>query len=169
MSSTGTQSKTFTSADIKKVVDNFAADFSMMAQATGLRSRESVAETVSDLKTLAALGYLIDVKLILKDANGKQIRASVYKVSEAAVGWVSERPGGNLWPRTPGGSLKVIATLSSAWWGKTADEKATFIDKYGMNSPWDRTDEDTSFSGLQSSQGQRYASNGYGWERTNYA
>lgn len=169
MSATGTQTNTYTVADVRKVVDNFAADFSMMAQATGLRSRESVAETVSDLKIFAEYGYLINVKLVLKDAAGTQIRGAAYTVSDAASGWTSERPGGNLWPRTPGGALKVVAALNDDWWAKTSDQKAAFIDRHSLNNPWEVTTEDTSFSGLSASAGQKYASNGYGWDRTNYA
>jgi hypothetical protein len=169
MSQTSTHTTTYTVADVRKVVESFAADFSMMAQATGLRTRESVANTVSDLRTFAEHGYLIDVRLILKDATGKYLRGAVYTVSQAAVGWVSNRPGGNLWPRTPGGQLQVVAAIAAAWWEKTDLEKGVFIAKYGLHSAWDLTTEDTSFAGLASSQGQRYASNGYGWERTNYA
>ncbi len=169
MSLAATRTVTFTVADIKKVVNNFAADFSMMAQATGLRSREMVAATVADLKTFAAQGYLIDVTLILKDRGGKQIRAAVYKVSESAMGWVSDRPGNNLWPRTPDGALNVIANLSNDWWIKTDAQKSAFINQYGLNGSWPVTDESLSFAGLTSSAGQRYASNGYAWERTNYA
>jgi hypothetical protein len=169
MSDTGTQTISFTVADVRKVVDNFAADFSMMAQATGLRTRESVAQTVADLKTLAEWRYLINVNLILKSASGAQLRAAVYKVSEAAGGWTSGRPGGNIWPRTPGGILKVIATLSPDWWGMTTERKTAFIKRHKLNSPWEITPEDTSFAMLTSSAGQQYASNGYGWDRTNYS
>ena len=166
---TGTQTTTFTVVDIRKVVDKFAADFSMMALATGLRTRESVANTVADLKILAEHRYLIDVKLILKDSAGTQIRAAVYSVSEAAAGWKSDRPGNNLWPKTPDGSLKVIAALTNEWWNMTQIQKSTFVTTKGMYSPWALTDEDTSFSGLSKSNGQQYESNGYGWQRTNYS
>ena len=169
MASTGTQTTTFTVADIRKVVDRFAADFSMMAQATGLHSRTSVENTVSDLKILAENRYLIAVKLILKDSNGTQIRAAVYNVSEAAAGWKSDRPGNNLWPNTPNGTLKVVATLTTEWWKKSESEIAGFVSANGMHSSWALTDEDTSFSGLTRSNGQRYESNGYGWERTNFS
>src|SRR5438552_15393892 len=98
MSLTGTHTTTYTVADIRKVVDNFAADFSMIGQATGLYSRERVAWVVSDLKIFAEYRYLIDVNLILKDAAGRQVRAAVYRVFESAIGWTSERPGNNLWP-----------------------------------------------------------------------
>ena len=168
MSSTTTQSKTYTVADVRKVVENFAADFSMIAQATGLRSRESVAETVFDLRVLAENSYLIAANLILKDKVGKQIRAAVYHVSEFAVGWTSGRPGNNLWPRTPDGSLRVIATLTNDWWAMGDATRTMFISNNHMHFSWALTTEDTSFSGLNASSGQRYASNGYGWERKNY-
>jgi hypothetical protein len=167
MSSTGTQTTTYTIADIQKVVDNFAADFSMMAQATGLWARDNVEKTVFDLKVFAENGYLIDVNIILKDRYGRQIRAAVYKVSESAKGWISERPGNNLWPRMPDGSLKVVATLTNAWWNMTGSEKERFI-RDRLYGSWPITTEETSFLGLASSPGQRYASNGYGWERKNY-
>ena len=168
MSLTATRTNTYTVADIRKVVDNFAADFSMMAQATGLRTRESVAATVSDLKILAEKGFLIDVSLYLFDKEGNKIRATQYKVSDSASGWQSERPGNNLWPRTEGGSLKVLGNVSSAWWNMSDDARKAFIRDNGMNHPWSPATWDTSLTGLASSQGQKYASNGYGWERTNY-
>ena len=151
MSFTGTQTTTFTVVDIRKVVDNFAADFSMKAQATGLRTRENVAEIVYDLKILAEGGYLENVKLILKDASGTEIRGTKYTVSNSAAGWVSERPGHNLWPRTPGGVLKVIAGLTCEWWAKTEEEKAAFISVYGLHWSWSLTTEDTSFATLTAS------------------
>ena len=159
---------TYTVADIRKVVDNFAADFSMMAQATGLRSRESVALTVSDLKIFAEYGYLVEVTLFLFDKDGNKIRAAVYKVAQSAVGWVSERPGNNLWPKTEGGTLYVLGTLTSAWWSKTEAERSAFVRDRGLNYPWASTDKDTSLNSLAPSAGQKYASNGYGWQRTNY-
>jgi hypothetical protein len=168
MTSTATQSTTFTVADVRKVVENFAADFSMMAVATGLRSRENVSQTVSDLRAFAQDGNVLEVKLILKDIAGNKLRGASYKVSQSATGWTSDRPGNNLWPRTPGGTLWVIATLSSAWNSKTAAEKDAYRAQKGFNYRWDPTTEDTSLSGLSASSGQRYASNAYGWQRTNY-
>jgi hypothetical protein len=168
MSNTTTRTTTFTVSDIRKVVDNFAADFSMMAQATGLRTFESVFRTVSDLKTLAEWGYLIKVTIFLYDKDGNKICAALYKVSESAVGWQSDRPGNNLWPRTEGGQLRVLATLTDAWWNMNDVERATFIRERALFSSWSPAEWDTSLLGLNSSQGQRYASNGYGWQRTNY-
>jgi hypothetical protein len=169
MSTSGTQTTTYSVVDVRKVVDCFAADFSMKAQATGLRTRESVAGVVSDLKIFAENGYLSDVQLILKDDKGTEIRGTVYTVSDNAVGWSSDRPGNNLWPRTPGGTLKVIATMNQSWWDKTDAEKTAFISRNSMYSSWAKNTDGTSLANLSSSTGQRYASNGYGWQRTNYA
>lgn len=168
MSSIGTQTTTYTVADIRKVVENFAADFSMMSQATGLRSRESVAEIVSDLRVFAEYSYLAQVTLILKDEDGIKIRAALYTVSESASGWTCERPGNNLWPRTPDGSLYVLATMTDAWWSKTDAQKEAFIKNRALFGSWPVSSEDNSLGGLNSSSGQKYASRGYGWERTNY-
>jgi len=169
MNSTGTQTTTYTVADIRKVVDNFAADFSMMGQSTALRSRESVAEVVSDLKVFAEWGYLVEVALFLLDKDGSKLRAARYKVNDSATGWTCDRPGNNLWPRTPDGSLWVVATLTDAWWNKTDPQREAFVRDRGLHNVWARTAKDTSLTGLCSSVGQRYASNGYGWERTNYS
>lgn len=169
MSFTQTQTTTYTVADIRKVVENFAADFSMMAQSTGLRTRENVADVVSDLRIFAENGYLVQVTVILKDKDENKIRAAEYKVSNTASGWNSDRPGNNLWPRMTEGSLWIIAMMSDAWWQKTEAAKEDFIRSQGLHGAWAKTDKDTSLSGLSSSVGQKYASNGYGWQRTNYS
>ncbi len=166
---TSTHTTTYTVADIRKVVDNFAADFSMVAQATGLYLREGVARVVADLKIFGEYGYITDVKLILADDRGVTIRAAKYDVSTSAIGWTSDRPGNNIWPRTPAGSLNVIAAFTNEWWDMSDAEKKTFQQATGLNSIWVRTDQDCSFSGLTATSGQRYASNGYGWQRTNYS
>jgi hypothetical protein len=163
----GTQTRTYTVADIRKVVDKFAADYLMISQSTGLLS--TVAEDVADLKIFAEYGYLVQVTLYLLAKEGNKLRVAVYKVSEAATGWNSDRPGNNLWPRTTDGSLCVIAALTNSWWQKTEEGKATFIKDRGLHNAWARTRLDTSLVGLSSSTGQKYASNGYGWERTNYS
>jgi hypothetical protein len=168
MSIAATRTTTYTVADIRKVVDNFAADFSMMAQATGLRTREDVAAVVADLKILSESGYLIDVTLFLFDKDGNKVCAASYKVSDSAAGWQTERPGNNLWPRTEGGTLRVLANMTSAWWEMTDTTRQAFIRDSGMKHSWSPAQWDTSLTGMSSASGQKYASNGYGWERTNY-
>lgn len=168
MSTATTRTTTYTVADIRKVVENFAADFSMMAQSTGLRTTEDVGKVVSDLRVLAEHGYLEEVTLFLVDASGNNIQVARYKVSESASGWKSDRPGDSLWPKTPGGALRVLASVTSAWSNMSDEGRQAFISKTRLNYPWAPAEWDTSLSGLTSSAGQKYASNAYGWERTNY-
>ena len=169
MSTSGTQTKSFTKADIRKVVENFAADFSMMVQSTGLLTRDYVTKVVYDLNRFAESSYLVSVQIMLKDRNGTKLKAAVYKVSESAVGWVSERPGNNLWPRMPDGSLLVSGRLTPDWNNKTEAQKAAFVKAQGLNWPWAVSTVDVSLVGLTASQGQLYASSGYGWDRSNYS
>lgn len=166
MNAIATRTVTYTAVDIRKVVDSFAADFSMKAQSTGLRSRESVANVVSDLKIFAEHEYLTEVQLMLKDSSGEVLRATVYEVSTQAVGWTNDRPGNNLWPKMSGGSLYVLASLNQAWWNKSDDEKEAFIRRHNLHSSWSPSTDTPSLLHLTSASGQRYASNGYGWQRT---
>lgn len=166
--SVGTQTRTYTIADIRRVLADFAADFAMIAQATGLRSRESVAETVSDLVGFAGAEYLEAIDVILWDASGRKLRAAKYMVSTSAVGWMTERPGNNLWPKAPGGRLQVIATLSGAWWKLDENEQAVIRERWGIAGAWSVTSTDTSHYGLTAAVDRRYASNGFGVEKTLY-
>lgn len=168
MSFSITRTKTYTVVDIRKVVENFAADFSMIAQATGLRSPENVANVVYDLRIFAEFEYLNEIMVHLEDKNGVILRAARYEVNQSATGWGSDRPGNNLWPRTPDGSLHILATFTSEWWNKTDSEKQRFINDYGLHGSWPLGNR-ISITGLSSTAGQRYSSNGYGWERTNYS
>jgi len=165
---TGTRTNTYTVTDVRRVVASFGADFSMISQATGLRDSEDVRETVSDLNGFAEAGYLEGVHLILWDARGTKLRAAKYTVSKSATSWSNDRPGGNLWPRTPGGRLQVIGTLSSDWWAMDEASKESVRDRYGIVNAWRLTNTDTSHAGMGSNIDRRYASSAYGMERTLY-
>ena len=166
--STGTYTKEFTNVDIRKVLDNFAADYGMVAQSTGLRTRCEVDMDVADLKLFAESKYLVSVVLILWNAQGNKVRAHRYTVSESAVGWTPDQPGNNMWPKTPGGQLQLVATLSDPWWKLSDSSKVLTQARLGIKGGWARTDTDTSFTTMRATQDRRYASNGYGLQRTTY-
>lgn len=166
--SIGTQTRTYTVTDVRRVLASFAADFAMIAQATGLRSRDNVASVVSDLQAFAEAGYLLAAHLILWDASGNKLRAAQYTVSIAAGGWINQQPGNNLWPRTPGGSLQVIGTFSNDWWVMDEATKARVRAARGIAYAWAHTDTDTSHHELTADADRRYVSNGYGLERVTY-
>lgn len=165
---TGTRTNTYTVTDVRRVVASFGADFWMIAQATGLRESQDVRDTVSDLTVFAQVGYLEEVDLILWDAAGNTIRAAKYTVSTSAVGWNNDRPGNNLWPRTAGGQLQVVATMSSEWTAMDETAQAAARERLGLINAWGPTSVDTSHVGMNQDADRRYASNAYGLARTIY-
>jgi hypothetical protein len=165
---TGTQTTTFTVVDIRRVVENFAADFAMIGAATGLRTRDQVASTVQDLGLFAELGYLVEISVFLENSSGAQLRAVKYVVSKSATGWATQMPGNNLWPKIPNTNLRVIAMFSDEWWQKTDEQKQTIRQRYSIQGAWSHTNTDTTFGHLTGGIDRRYASNGYGMERKSY-
>jgi hypothetical protein len=168
MSSTVTQSQTvsFTVADIGKVIDCFAADLDMNAQSTGLRSWESVQKSAQDVKTMAQKGYLVEANIVLEDASGAVIRAAKYEVAADASILTAQRPGNNLWPRTPGGALYVILRYSRAW-SNLSDAQRSEVSR-SLNVNWSSSSTDLSFPGLTRSSDRSYASNGWGMNKSVY-
>jgi hypothetical protein len=166
---TGTFSRTstYTLTDVAKVVDRFAADFHMIAQATGLASRDQVLEVAHDVKLMAQREYIDRVDLVLRSVSGREIRAAKYTVSIDAGGWTSDRPGNNLWPSTPGGELHVVVSYTGTWWALSDYHRSAFIDGecFGW---WTRSDIDLSYPGMTGRFDRRYASNAYGLEREIY-
>lgn len=159
-------STTYTTADIGKVFDCFAADFDMCAQSTGLRSRENVRRVSADVKAMAQRGYVSVLDLCLEDASGNIIRAAKYVVSTNASLWTAQRPGNNLWPSTPNGALKPVVTYTQAWQSLTGTQQSSFMAT--LNESWVDSEIDTSFPNLTQSADRDYASNAYGLRKTIY-
>jgi hypothetical protein len=157
---------TYTIVDIRRVLDNFAADFAMIAQATGLRTRDNVDDVVADLKSLAERDYLQEIHLTLYSATGVEIKAARYTISTTAEGWATRLPGNNLWPRTPGGELAVGIRHSQKFMNLDEDSRIGFFRQ--LRRAWGATDMDFSHNRLISSFDRRYASNGWGLEKRVY-
>ena len=156
---------TFTVADVGRVLDCFAADFDGMGQSTGLRTRENTKAVAGDVKQMAVRGFLREVNLYLKDANGQIIRAAKYEVATDAGVLTASRPGNYLWPRTPSGQLCVHVTYTDAWWTKLTDEQRAAF-KASLSVQWGTLDLDTSFPMLRRQYDRNYVSNGFGLQKT---
>lgn len=156
--------RTFTTADVGKVLDCFAADLDGMGQSTGLRTRENTKAVAADVKLMAQEGCLAEVNLYLKDTNGKTIRAAKYEVSLNGASLTASRPGNYLWPRTPGGNLCVHVTYSQAWRNLSETQKANFKRRLGLE--WVTVNLDTSFPMLTRHSDRNYVSNGFGLQKS---
>jgi hypothetical protein len=168
MSSTATQSLSvsFTVADIGKVIDCFAADLDMNAQSTGLLGWEAVRQSADDVKLMAQKGYLVEANIVLEDPSGTIIRAGKYEVATNAGTLTAQRPGNNLWPRTPGGQLYVVVRYSQTWRNLTDTQRAAFVKT--LNTSWSAASTDLSFPGLTRSSDRSYVSNGWGVTKSVY-
>jgi hypothetical protein len=166
MTGVGTETITYTTADIAKVLDCFAADFDMMAQATGLRTRNDARATSDDVKTMAIQGYLEEVNVYLEDESGRIVRAVKYEVSTDAGLWTSQRPGNNLWPRLRGGKLIVHVIRTEAWWQLSERRRAAL--GAALKQPWGSADLDTTFPMLTRRADRDYASHNYGMRKSQF-
>lgn len=163
----GTYTVEYTVADIKRVLGNFAADLAMMISSSAVAgwSRSEIDQTVADLVAFADNGYLSAIDVTL--SNGySEVRAARYTTSTAAQGWSSDRPGDSLWPKTPGGSLRLTAVMSSTWSREPDSQKAAFVSE--LNGSWPDSDRDLSHRYLVARSDRRYASNAFGIERQTY-
>jgi Bacterial HORMA domain family 1 len=166
MSTSGTYTQTHTIVDIRRVVDCFAADYDMIAQATGLETDRRVTDTIYDVKLLAEKGYIERVDIVLQDANGKEIRAAKYVVSTSAT-WATERPGNNLWPSISEGNLLVVVSYSQAWQNLGSQAQEAFKQN-NLKLTWSAAKVNLAYPALSGQIDRHYASNGYGMERTTY-
>lgn len=164
--STATHTGTYTVADVHRVFDQFAADYDMAAQSTGLMSDKEVTRVVHDVKAFAENGYIWRVDIVLRDRNGVTIRAQRYVVSTNASLWSVQRPGNSMWPRTPGGILTVVVFYTAEW--RPLSAEAELFRRLFLWLGWPNTDIDTAYPDLRGQVDRRYASNAYGLERTTF-
>ena len=155
------RSYTYTRVDIRDVFNQLAADLDMIARATGVAT--DVEDVVHDLIVLGQNDYISRVDLVLHDSDGVVVRVNKYTCSTSAGGWRNDRPGGNAWPRTPGGRLEFIVDFTEAW----KSRPATF-ERDQLRLTIGTSTTDTSYPSLVGIIDRHYARNGYGLERTAY-
>jgi hypothetical protein len=163
---TETVTQTFTVADIGKVIDCIAADLDMNSQSTGLLTHDQVKSYAADVKALAQKGYLLEANIVLYDPSSEPIRAAKYEVSTDGSLLKAQRPGNNLWPRTPGGELSIVVRYSQKWRDLTDAQRVAF--KQALSTGWTTSNTDLSFPKLTRSTDRTYLSNGWGVTKSVY-
>jgi hypothetical protein len=164
VSSTYSQSYSYTVTDISKVFDQVRADLHMASQSTRLWSDTLVNAVADDLRQYAAYGYLELVAVYLRNRYGTPVRAATYTVSQNAAGWTASRPGNMLWPRLEGASLRVTISLSATWYALSTTKQEAF--QRGLRLEWPTTGtQDLRFPNLASAPDRCYVSNGFGLQK----
>lgn len=159
---------TYTVADIKRVLGSFGADFGMMVASAGLMAdwpRGTIDMLVADLVDYANGKFLAEIDVSLW-RDGVELRAARYHVSGSAQGWIDQRPGSCMWPRTPAGNIVVVIVHSDDWKTAASDKRVAF--RKGLRLQWGPSNLDISHSGLVQHQDRRFASNGFGLERITF-
>ena len=157
---TATRTASYTTTDIQNVVRQLTTDFRMMARSSGAITEEVAVATGQDIEVLAIEGLLKSIDVTLLDAMGGELRAVRYEVDEDTGQITSSRPGGVLWPETPGGDIRVVVTKTREF---------TDAVRRRLTRPWGPSHADTSHSGLAATGSRDYASNTYGLRRRDWS
>jgi len=163
MSYTSTATETYSVVDIETVARRFTADLVMIAQSSGAITEAKARDYAHDVEELAKKGYLKKVDLTLL-SNGVEVKAATFIVNTAAGSLSMSRPGGVLWPRVADPHLRIVLFYTGAY---NAAARAAMQAKLRIS--WSPTDVDTSHASLKGTGGRDYASNGYGFQRMDYA
>jgi hypothetical protein len=164
---TTTITDTFNRDDIRRVYASFAADYTIVAEWTGLQSAASVARDIAAVKALAEAQYLREVHIQLRSASGSIRQAAVYRVSTNASGWSTDRPGDLYWDSQSGDYLQLIVFYNTNWRALSQAERDAFRELYMPG--WGPSDFDGNYGAMSNSTDRRYASRAYGLERTRYS
>lgn len=162
-SNTATTTETYSVVDIENVMRRVTADFVMIASSTGAVSEQEARDWAHDVEVLAKKGYLRMVDLTLL-SYGVEKRATQYTVNTESGELTMSRPGGVLWPKVPGATLRIILSYTKEY-DADAKEKIKKQLKYG----WTPTNADTLHRSLTVGQGRDYSSNAYGVQRKDFS
>lgn len=162
-SATATATRTYSVSDIESVVKRVLGDLLMIATSTATINEDKARQYAHDIELLARKGYLRAADVTLMSAAGYELRAVRYEVNTDAQGLSMSRPGGVMWPRVEGATLRVILHYTSDY---TDEARREMADRLRIG--WVPTNADTSHAGLAASGGRDYASNGYGMHRRDF-
>jgi len=158
--------QTYSDVDVEHVIRRVTTDLRMIADSSGAITRIQAEIYGYDIEYLAQKGYLqsVDVTLL---SYGQEIKAAHYTVNTAAGDLTPSRPGGVLWPRLAGATLRIVITYTPAWWA-LSESARTRIHAL-LKTTWTPTTADTSHATLTVHGGRAFVSNAYGIERQDYA
>lgn len=159
--STYTNTRTYTKTDVRKVLENFAADLEMLALRTQAMDSSYARKCADDVTLMALEDCIESFHVQLRDSGRNLVRAYKYSVNKN-MSLDSQRPGGNRWPCLPDGELCVIISCSD---GKKLEKL-----KKNLKLNWTSSDLSTDYSKMRKeSIGVRYySSNNYGLSRDVY-
>jgi hypothetical protein len=162
VTSTATETYTYTNTDIGKVMKRFTADIVMIAQSTSAITEAKARDYANDMEALAKHGYLKKVDLTLLSGH-VEVKATQYTVNTAGADLSTSRPGGVMWPRVANPELRMVVFHTDAY-----DSTARDAMRSKLKVNWMPTTADTNHTGLTASGGRDYESNGWALQRKDF-
>ena len=155
---TSTVTRTYTKTDVKRVFENCMADIRMIAWRTAAIEEQDAKDTLADVQIMAEEGCLKTVHVQLCDQAGTIVKAHLYTATDGMGS--GERPGGNQWPRMPGGEVRIIVTVDQ-------DEKWERAQKR-LKKSWGPSSHSTNYNRLSQTGTRTFSHGGYGLTRLSY-
>lgn len=164
MSSTYTDTSTYTVADVEIVMRSVKADLMMIAASTKAITEQDAQNYAHDIELLAKNGYLVSADVTLLGVLGNELKAARYHFQTGDEANATARPGGVRWPETPHGDIRVVLKTTDSY--KTESDK---VSKLPCKISWTPSSVDTNHSSLAASGGRGYSSNGFGANRKDFS
>ena len=163
-----TESRTYTTVDVRRVTSMFAADLDMMLETSAVSgwSRQRIADEVEAVSMFVDRGFAESIHVMLYDATGREIKAKRYTPTVGFGGLSAGRPGDAVWPRTLGGWVELVVATSSAFGELSPEQRQRFLQSLPGN--WGTSNLDIRHLALVSANDRRYSSNQLAFERTSY-
>lgn len=168
MTSTYTNTGTYTVIDIRKTFEGFAADFRMIARRTEKMAVGEVENYIHDILAWAEAKYLSHVDIILLNQSNTPVRAVRFKVDENGKATNSDRAGSNDWVNLANTRLSVVVFNNSSWRTLSEEQRSQFKTDNNFEISWGPSEIDTSYSHLSKEEAQLYASKGYEIKKENF-
>jgi hypothetical protein len=165
MSSSYTQTYSYTVIDVRTVMDQVRADLRMAAQSSGALSLAEADDIMADVTLYAEKGYLARLLIRLVDAAESTVKAATYEVTTDAKTLTASRSANMMWPEVAGGSLKVLITPNDVFKGLSSTQQANF--RGGLRLPWPLQSA-PSLAHLSAANDRNYVSNAYAAKKKVY-
>lgn len=167
MSSSYTQSYTYTVVDVRKVMDQVRADLRMAAESSGVMTLARANALMADISKYAEKNYASRILIRLVGADGVTVRAAEYVISTDAANWTATRAGNMMWPRIAGARINILITTNDVY-DRLGQAGQDAFDKT-LSKPWPTTSATPSLGHLAAAADRNYVSNAYGVKKTSYS
>lgn len=153
-------------SETQKLYKLIAADFKIVANKTGLWTKENCENHLHDIKIMLENDFLEKISLILDKPVGYPIKAKQYHIGTTSR-TRNDRPGNIDWEEGDGDRLHVVVSYSKIWMSKLELEQFTFK-KNNFKINWGPVNIDLNFPHLRGDITKMYSTGENGIDRKDF-